>query len=55
MHGILVGRGDIVVALLADPATSLFGRILDKTLVCPFHVVDIYSFMAIDTADLAVG
>lgn len=54
MHGIFIGGGDVVVAFLADAAAPFFRGILDHILVGLVLVGDILTFVAIDTADLAM-
>jgi len=54
VHGIFEGRGDIIVAILADAATTFIGRIFDEILVGLFLVKNVCAFVASDAANFAM-
>jgi len=54
MHGILIRCGDVVMALFADAATALIGRVFDKALVGIILVFNVFSLMTVDASYLTV-
>lgn len=54
MHGILVGRGNIAMTSLTDPAAVFLGRVFDHILMGLVLVLDIMAFMTVDTANFTV-